>query len=62
MYTEILFATAISAIDIMFSAVFSRVIGPVFPAISFIPPIITTLFGFKLTTSDVNLTSICGVV
>ena len=46
----------------MFSAIFSKVIGPVFSAISFIPAKITTALGFKFTTSGMNLINICGVV
>ena len=40
----------------------SIVEGPVFPAISFVPPLITTAKGDKSTTSGLNLISICGVV
>ena len=62
MNTSILFDNAISLIEKIFSAIFSIFIGPVFPAISFIPASITTAVGLRFTTSGLNLINICGVV
>ena len=40
----------------------SSVIGPVLPAMSFVPARMTTAFGFRLRTSGRKRMSICGVV
>ena len=40
----------------------SSVIGPVLPAMSFVPARITTAFGFRSMTSGRKRMSICGVV
>jgi hypothetical protein len=56
------FACAISVIDAMLSSIISRVDGPVLPAMSFVPPRITTTAGLSATTSWRKRSSICGVV
>ena len=56
------FAFASSHIDARLSSIISSVLGPVFPAISFIPARITTTEGLRLMTSGLNLISIWGVV
>ena len=60
--TLMLFAFASSAIDARLFWISSLVIGPVLPAISFVPARMTTTRGFSAMTSGLNLMSICGVV
>ena len=62
MMTLMLFTIASSDIEIILSVIVFTLDGPVFSAISLIPARITTTSGFKSITSDLNLTSICGVV
>ena len=60
--TLMLLACASSLIDARFAWMSSSLIGPVLPAMSFVPARITTAFGFRSMTSRRNRTSICGVV
>ena len=55
-------AVASSAIDFRLSWIASGVVGPVLPAMSFVPASITTTFGLSSITSRRKRISICGVV
>src|SRR5688572_16494821 len=58
--TLTLLAFASSAIDIRLFWISSLLIGPVLPAMSFVPARMTTARGFRAITSGLNLRSICG--
>ena len=60
--TRIPLALARSAIAIKLSSMEVGVVGPVLPAISFVPARITTTFGCSAITSGQKRTNICGVV
>jgi hypothetical protein len=55
-------AAASSAIDARLPSICSSVIGPVLPAMSLVPPRITTALGLSAMTSGRIRISICGVV